>query len=681
MERDFEGQLIRLNTGINKRLDPILLVLPVLFLVCLSISAKANEPLRIMPVGDSITKGLCSTNTNGYRKPLYINLINQGYNIDFVGSQADGDFADTDHEGHSGWHAAEDDTDDDILTNIYNWLMVNQPEIALLHIGTNDITWGDEDPNEVNDILNEIDRYETDSNESVTVILALIINRTPYSSKTTQFNNDLNDIALNRIANGDDIIVVDMETALDYSTDMYDNVHPNDNGYAKMAAVWFNVLYNLLSIAPTITSMPVTDANIGQLYNYDADANGYPDPNYTLITFPSGMTIDPDTGLIEWIPVTSGNYDVNVVAYNTVLPNDNQSFTITVPSTIKFDAASSDSNEAGTTLSWYHTIGSSNNRLLVVGLASKDSGVGDMVVNSVTYGSASMTLVTGSSITEGNNSKIKTELYYLLSPASGTNTITATYKGIVDRKCGGAISLSNVEQQPAETVATNSNKAVDNISTNITTATNCAVVIDIVGCGNSGTFTPATIDMMERFDINSIDSTGAGSSKSVESPGLTTMSWVYDSSANQIVHSLAVFAPTAPKISGYISEPDKTQIDGVLVSADNGGGYDTTDSNGFYELNVPFNWTGEIIPTKDGYMFNPLKQTYSNVTTDWLSQDYEDVIIYDVYPDAFIDWYDVMIISQNWLDDSGQNICDFDTDGDVNLKDFAMFANMWLWPD
>ena len=49
-------------------------------------------------------------------------------------------------------------------------------------------------------------------------------------------------MALNRIAGGDDIIIVNMESALNYSTDMYDELHPNDSGYAKMSEVWYNAL-------------------------------------------------------------------------------------------------------------------------------------------------------------------------------------------------------------------------------------------------------------------------------------------------------------------------------------------------------------------------------------------------------------------------------------------------------
>jgi lysophospholipase L1-like esterase len=209
---------------------------------CFSVRATAEiRPVRIMPLGDSITSGVDSTNNNGYRKSLYLNLSAAGYNFKFVGSQTDGNFADPNHEGHSGWHADTIGTND-ILGQTYNFLAANPADIILLHIGTNDISIDEQDANEVSNILDEIDRFSTD----IKVILALIINRQNYSPETTQFNNDVSNMAQNRIAAGDDIIVVDMESALDYTTDMADNIHPNDTGYAKMAEVWYNALEGCL---------------------------------------------------------------------------------------------------------------------------------------------------------------------------------------------------------------------------------------------------------------------------------------------------------------------------------------------------------------------------------------------------------------------------------------------------
>jgi hypothetical protein len=79
---------------------------------------------------------------------------------------------------------------------------------------------------------------------------------------------------------------------------------------------------------------------------------------------------------------------------------------------------------------------------------------------------------------------------------------------------------------------------------------------------------------------------------------------------------------TEVTISGYIQTDDSTAIDGVLVSADNGGGSDTTDASGYYELTVPYNWSGTVTPTKTYWIFAPESQTYSNVVTDQAGQDY-----------------------------------------------------------
>ncbi len=51
-------------------------------------------------------------------------------------------------------------------------------------------------------------------------------------------------MAQNRIDEGDDIIIVDMENGagINYSTDLVDGIHPNDTGYSKMANVWFKAL-------------------------------------------------------------------------------------------------------------------------------------------------------------------------------------------------------------------------------------------------------------------------------------------------------------------------------------------------------------------------------------------------------------------------------------------------------
>ena len=70
--------------------------------------------------------------------------------------------------------------------------------------------------------------------------------------------------------------------------------------------------------APAITSVPVTTGTVGDAYTYDVDASGYPYPTYSLTTFPEGMTIDVNTGLIQWAPDAANDYPVTVQVSNSV---------------------------------------------------------------------------------------------------------------------------------------------------------------------------------------------------------------------------------------------------------------------------------------------------------------------------------------------------------------------------
>lgn len=647
-----------------------------LLLGLLSSGAFAEDPVRIMPLGDSITRGWYgSPGANGYRKPLYLNLINHGYSVDFVGGQIDGDFADRNHEGHDGWHAAGG-SGGGLLPNVYNWLTANPADIVLLHIGTNDITYGDQDVNEVNGILDEIDRYSTD----ITVILALIINRVPYSQVTTQYNNSLNQMALNRIAGGDDITIVNMENALNYSTDMADSLHPNDSGYAKMADVWFAALDNLLKqTPPSITSAPKTAAIMQQLYTYDVNANGDPVPNYMLVTYPDGMTIDTNTGIIEWTPTAAGNFDVTVKAYNGQAPDANQNFTVTVFPIIEFDSGSSAGAQNNNNLSWTHTIGSGNNRLLVVGVFGKDSNSNSLEIGSVKYNNIAMKPVDGSGKSAGSGSLIKTELYYLLDanlPVSGSYNVAATYSGNVAEISAGAISLRNVQQLPREAVVSNSQTSTNYISTNITTLTNGAWVVDIVGCNNTGTFSAADANMTRRWYETATGSSAAAGTRPAEQTGPVAMSWSNTSTANQLVHSAAAFIPAGCTISGQILEPNNLPISNVLVSADPNGSSGSTDPNGCYKVWVPYGWAGTVTPEKTECIFKPANRFYGNMTVNLVSQNYKNLKKYDFDKNGEVNSSDLAIIYENWLD-SGQGIeSDLNNDNIVNFLDYTEFTEI-----
>lgn len=82
---------------------------------------------------------------------------------------------------------------------------------------------------------------------------------------------------------------------------------------------------------PLITSSPVTSAIVGQPYNYNIYANDSDGDTltYSLVTSPSGMSMNSSSGLINWVPEYAGDYNVVVKVSDGEL-FDSQSFIIAV---------------------------------------------------------------------------------------------------------------------------------------------------------------------------------------------------------------------------------------------------------------------------------------------------------------------------------------------------------------
>ena len=272
------------------------------FFLQIIIVSPVNAVINIMPLGDSITvgnqAGAVPDNNNyyiAYRLALWNKLVAAGYSpavLDFVGGlQAGGSTSlpDPDHEGHVGEEA------DYIESNVDNWLNARSPDIILLHIGTNDILAGDDSDltvAAVSRILDKIDQYETTNSVDITVVLALIINQWNYTcpdaSATTDFNDKLYNMAWDRINNPvnpaypDKIEIVDMEcgAGIDYRPqasggDMYINVHPNNNGYTKMADVWYTAVYAVTH--PTADAGSNQSVSVSQFVTLDGSKSKDPD--------------------------------------------------------------------------------------------------------------------------------------------------------------------------------------------------------------------------------------------------------------------------------------------------------------------------------------------------------------------------------------------------------------------
>jgi enterochelin esterase-like enzyme/lysophospholipase L1-like esterase len=189
--------------------------------------------IKIMPLGDSITDGL--TVAGGYRIKLWSLIKNNGSTVDFVGSMSNGptELGDRNHEGHSGWRI------DQIDTNINSWMDSYKPKIVLLHIGTNDIAQNYNIANAPNRLSALIDKICAKLPDGGKLFVATII---PLSfGNVNSFNLQIPGIVKTKANQGKPVYLVDMYSALT-TADLADGVHPNLNGYNKMADVWYSVI-------------------------------------------------------------------------------------------------------------------------------------------------------------------------------------------------------------------------------------------------------------------------------------------------------------------------------------------------------------------------------------------------------------------------------------------------------
>jgi hypothetical protein len=190
-----------------------------------------NRPVRLMPLGDSITRGLICPAPGfipgGYRTRLYHRLANELFPVEFVGSANDnpdpGNLPSPAHEGHGGWRI------DEIEAGIGAWLEAAQPDIILLHIGTNDMAQNydvDDAPHRLAGLL---------AGMRTRVFVAQIIGSTDDAvrERIERYNAAIPDVAARHRAT-----VVDMFHAVPLS-DFADPYHPNAAGYGKIADTWF----------------------------------------------------------------------------------------------------------------------------------------------------------------------------------------------------------------------------------------------------------------------------------------------------------------------------------------------------------------------------------------------------------------------------------------------------------
>lgn len=219
----------------------------------------AAPPLRrlsrartVMPLGDSITYGQGGGN-GGYRGTLFGLAAADGKAFEYVGTQRFGPTSvngvpmNPAHNGFPGYCISATPEPRLGLQEILPCpLFTVKPDIVLLHIGVNDLNYAPWIPtmiSRLNTLLDTIVAYSPMS----TIVLA---QNTPYMVIPGQPGFDtyiaaIPGIVAARQAAGQLFRTCNMQQ-LDGNTEIADGIHPNDTGYAHMAAIWYAAIKDML---------------------------------------------------------------------------------------------------------------------------------------------------------------------------------------------------------------------------------------------------------------------------------------------------------------------------------------------------------------------------------------------------------------------------------------------------
>jgi Bacterial Ig-like domain len=262
----------------------------------------ATAPLRIVCMGDSIPTGYTDNPlwTNhpfkfGYRSRLHTLLTNAGYNFLFVGGSTEPwtgisgdptrggtyepafDLRDIGQDGHRGYGGQSAGF---LNSNILAWLAADNPDIILLKIGTNS-----QDQSGLNTLVNTI----TTTKPNAHLIIAQIMPKYSYQAGIVTYNTYIRDTLVPaQKALGRKVSVVDqyapfltnpaLLTSIDTSLFSNGINHPDNDGYDKMAQVWFTGI-EALGIGPDTFANWIADPALGippgqRGFGDDPDADG-----------------------------------------------------------------------------------------------------------------------------------------------------------------------------------------------------------------------------------------------------------------------------------------------------------------------------------------------------------------------------------------------------------------------
>lgn len=213
---------------------------------------------------------------------------------------------------------------------------------------------------------------------------------------------------------------------------------------------------------------------------------------------------------------------------------------------IALDATSSSAWTDASPLTWNHTVGTGDDRFLVVGLAC-DGGTG--VPSAVTFDGVSMTKVREDSYAATCSSSI----WVLQNPNSGTKVISVTFNDTSQNCFGGATSYTGVNQSTTVDSATGTNgTGTGAIAFNVTTVADNCWVFGTVSSYADALLVVDTPTQTSRWTTNhtSTTATNGQDNNAAKTPaGAVSIGWTFAGTSAKYAMSGISFSPPLIKPS------------------------------------------------------------------------------------------------------------------------------------
>jgi len=190
---------------------------------------------------------------------------------------------------------------------------------------------------------------------------------------------------------------------------------------------------------------------------------------------------------------------------------------------LAFDATSNSGSQSGvSSFSWSHTC-TGTNLVLIVGVGMEDLTDADRVISSITYNGVSLTKIRSDDDTTNN---ITTDLWYLINPTTGANTILVTMNaGTISTTLGGAVSFSGADQTSPIEANTGTTGTADPATLSVTTITDNAWVLATIFSSTLNTMTVTGVQT-SRWNVDTGLFLAGGGTFGPQSPaGSVSMSW------------------------------------------------------------------------------------------------------------------------------------------------------------